>query len=275
MSYLINKRIDFTRTFRYRLSIQVDLSGFSFAILDDGAALCRQLHHHTFPDTQDLNDIYTEVVTWYRKYPQLKSYYSSVQCIYCAPLFTLVPESTFEPEKAATILQSVHDINDLDEVYFQSIPPFGAICIYSIPHSITSPILKNQSTTCFYSIAIPLIQMAIPLYGHTRAIFFYRSQYLYLTLMKEKQLLLCNSYYAPEFNTALYFLFFVLHQWQLNPESLRLYISGQISKQNRQLLQNYFPLISILSDDTIALTSSELTLQYSTILHPCESSEAH
>ena len=275
MPYLINKRVDFTKAFRYRLSIQADLSGFSFAIIDDAARICIQLHYHPFPDTQDHDDIYTEVVIWCQKHPQLKVLYSSVQCTYCAPSFTLVPESVFSPDKAAAILQSVHTINDLDEVYFHPLPQFGAICIYSIPNSLTAPILKHQSTTHFYSIVIQLIQMAMRLYGHTRALFFYWNQYLYITLMKEQQLLLCNAYHAPEFNTALYFLFFVLHQWQLNPESLRLYISGQITKQHRQVLCQYFPLISILTNETIALSSLEQTLPYSLILHPCESSEAH
>jgi len=273
-SYLINKRIDIHKTSQYRLSIQADLSGFSFAIVDDDAARCLQLHRHAFPNTQDSNDIYTEAVTWCQRHPQLKVLYSSVQCTYCAPFFTLVPESTFIPDKAATILQSVHILNDLDEIYFHPLSQFGAMCIYSVPNSITAPFLKNQSSIRFYSIAIPLIQMAMLLYGHTRILFFYREQYLYLTLMKEQQLLLCNAYYAPEFITALYFLFFVLHQWQLNPESLRLYISGQIVKRDRQLLHNYFPLISILIDDSIALSSSELNLLYSTILHPiCASQE--
>ncbi|MCL2727689.1 MAG: DUF3822 family protein [Bacteroidales bacterium] len=276
MPYLINKRIDLTRTFKYRLSIQADLSGFSFAILDDAAATCLQLHHHPFPNTiDDLNDLYTEAVSWRQKYSQLKHFFSSAQCVYCAPYFTLIPESIFVPEKAATILQSIHTIHDLDEVYYHPLPQFEAVCIYSVPNSITAPILKSQSAIRFYSIAIPLIQMTIPLYGHARALFFYQDQYLYLTLMKEKQLLLCNAYHAPEFTTALFFLFFVLHQWQLNPETIRLYIGGQISRENRQLLHNYFPLISILHENSVKLSSLENNLLYSTILHPvCASSEA-
>ena len=276
MPYLINKRIDLNRTFIYRLSIQADLSGFSFAILDDHAATCLQLHHHPFLKTTDLNDLYSEAVSWRQKYPQLKSFFSSAQCIYNAPFFTLVPESIFVPEKAAAILQSIHAIHDLDEVYYHPLPQFDAICIYSVPNSITAPMLKNQSATRFYSIAIPLIQMTTSLYGSTRALFFYRDQYLYLTLMKEEQLLLCNAYHAPEFTTALYFLFFALHQWQLNSETIRLYIGGQIPKENRQLLHNYFPWVSILYDDAIKLSSLENNLLYSTILHPvCASSEAH
>ena len=244
------------------------MSGFSFAVLDDAAALCRQLHYYTFSGTQDHNDIYAEMVSWSRKFPQLKSFYSSVQCVYCAPSFTFVPESVFVPDKAAAILQSIHPINDLDEVYFHALPHLGAICIYAIPNSITAPLLKSQPAASFYSIAIPLIQIAMPLYGHTRVLFFYRNQYLYLILIKEQQLLLCNAFHAPDFNTALYFLFFALHQWQLNPESLRLYISGQITKPNRQLLHNYFPIVSLLPQNAITLSSSEVTLQYSTILHP-------
>jgi hypothetical protein len=163
----------------------------------------------------------------------------------------------------------------LDEVYFHSLPQFNAVCIYSIPNSITAPILKNQPATRLYSIAVPMIEMATHLYGHTRILFFYWNQCLYITLLKERQLLLCNAYHAPAFHTAFYFLFFVLQQWQLNPETLRLYIGGQISKENRQLLQHYFPLISPLCNQNIQLPSLEQTLQYSAMLHPiCVSSEA-
>jgi hypothetical protein len=275
MSYLINKRVELSKTTRYRLSIQVGLSGFSFAVCNDIAGTCLQLHHYSFLDTQDHNDIYTEAITWCNKHPVLKKVFASAQCVYISPSFTLIPESAFLPTNAASILQSIHNISDLDEVYFYHLPQFGATCIYSIPNSITAPILKNQSSIRFYSIAVQLIQMTMSLYGHTRALFFYRNQHLYLIVMKEHRLLLCNAYHAEEFNTALYFLFFSLHQWQLNPESLRLYISGQISKQNRQILHTYFPKIAILSNDSIGFSTSELNLQYSTILHSCESSEEH
>ncbi|MDR2584879.1 MAG: DUF3822 family protein [Prevotellaceae bacterium] len=275
MSYLINKRIDFTKSFLYRLSIQADLSGFSFAILNDHTATCLQLLRHSFAETFDHNDIYSEVTTLCKKFPQLKARFSSVQCVWCAPFFTLIPSSSFVPDKAAYILQSMHSINDLDEVYFYPLPQFDAICIYSVPNSITAPLVKNQPTIRFFSIAPLLIQAATPLFGHTRVLFHYQYQTLYLTLMRDKELLLCNAYQAPEFTNALYFLFFALRQWQLNPESLRLYINGQISKQNRQLLHNYFPLISILSDSAISLPSSEYALLYNTILHQiCVSSEA-
>ena len=272
MPSIINKRIDHTETSRYRLSIQACLSGFSFAILDEAAALCRRLHCHTFSNPHDQDDVYTEMVMWCQRHLDLKYHYASAQCVYCSPSFSLVPESLFSPDKAAAILRSIHTINDLDEIHYHPLPQLGAICVFAIPNSITAPLLKSQPATQFYSIAVPLVQMATPLVGHTRILFFYQEQTLYLTLMRDQQLLLCNAFSAPEFNTALYFLFFVLHQWQLNPDSIRLYISGQITKQHRQILFNYFPLISVLSHEVISLPSLEETLQFSTILYPvCES----
>jgi len=269
MPYLINKRIDLTRTSRCRLSIQAHLNGFSFAILDEAEAttLCRQLHGHTFPDSHNPDDIYSETIMWCQKYSQLKYHYASTQCVFCTPTFTLVPESLFDPDRAAAILQSVHNINDLDEIYFHPLPQLEAICVYAIPNSITAPILKHQPTTRFYSIAVPLIQMLMPLYGHTRILFYVHNDYLYLTLAKEQQLLLCNAYHTPEFTTALYFLSLVLHQWQLNPDSTSLYISGQIPKHHRKMLHNYFPFITALSHNSIALPTLEHTLEYGTILH--------
>ena len=267
MPSIINKSIDLSRTTRYRLSIHAFLNGFSFAVLDEAASLCRQLHYYAFSSPFDHNDVYTEMTTSCRNHSQLKYNYSTAQCVFCSPSFTLVPHSLFVPEKAAAILKSIHTINELDEVYFHDLPRLGVTCVYSIPNAITAPLLKNQPATRFFPIASSLIQMVTPLLGHTRILFFYWDSFLYLTLMKEQQLLLCNAFHAPDFHTALYFLFLVLHQWQLNPDSLRLYISGEITKQNRKMLHNYFPSVVILFHEAISLPNLEHTLRFGTILH--------
>ncbi|MCL2502020.1 MAG: DUF3822 family protein [Bacteroidales bacterium] len=277
MPHIINKRIDLSGSALYRLSIQADLNGFSFAVLDDTTASCRMLHSYALPACSDYDELYTETAVWCKKFLPAQVPYVYAHCSFCAPSFTLVPNEVFVPEKAAQFLQSIHQINDLDEVSFYTLPELNAVCIYSIPNTLTSPILKAVKKTHFYSVAIPLIRIALSLPGHTRALFYYHNDHLYLGLMREQELLLCNAYEAPQANTALYFLFLSLHQWQLNPESILLYIAGQCSKSLIQLLSRYFPKIIALSDAKIMLQSQELNMRYSLMLHPvppCASSEA-
>ena len=277
MSYLINKRIDLSGQVPYRLSIQADLNGFSFAVLDDTTESCRMLHHHTLPEFTDYNELFTETTLWCKNYLPTNVPYSIAHCSFCSPVFTLIPDAVFIPEKAAQFLQSIHQINDLDEVYFYTLPEIHAVCIYAIPNALTTPILKAVKKTRFYSLSIPLISIIRSLPGHTRALFYYHNNCLYLGLVKEQQLLLCNAYEATQANTALYFLFLALHQWQLNPESTLLYAAGQCSKSLIQLLARYFPKLVSLSNNKIVLPSQELNIKYSLLLHsipPCASSEA-
>lgn len=248
----INKRIDLTKAASYRLSIQAYLNGFSFAVLDDAAATCLQLHHHAFPLSTDYNELYSETVTWCNKFLPTNVPFVQVHCSFCAPSFTLVPGSVFTPEKAAQILGAMHPINDLDEVYYYTLLELDAVCIYAVPNAITTPILKVFKETRFYSVAITLIRCMMSLSGHTRILSYFHNGYLYLVLMKEQQLLLCNAYQAPQHQTALYFLFLALQQWQLNPESIHLYMAGTCSKELVQLFSRYFPRIVSLAETKIA-----------------------
>ncbi|MCL1974142.1 MAG: DUF3822 family protein [Bacteroidetes bacterium] len=268
MPYFINKRIEVSRSTPYRLSIQADLNGFSFAVLDDATASCRMLHHHPLPVFTDYNELYTETALWCKKFLPTNVPYSLAHCSFCSPFFTLVPDTVFVPEKAAQILASIHHIHDLDEVYYYPLPPLKAVCIYSIPNALATPILKAVKKTRFYSVAIPLIKIATSLPGHTRVLFYPHQDYLYLGLVREQQLLLCNAYEAPQVNTALYFLFLALHQWQLNPESILLYLAGMCSKPLIQLLSRYFPRIISLTDNNFRLPSQEMNMQYSLMFHP-------
>jgi hypothetical protein len=260
----------------YRLSVQAGLNDCSFIVINDAAATCLSLHRFLYQSVSDDNERQKDLEGWLHKLRSKNAYHTVSQCCICLPSFTLVPSTVFHPETAAQLLKAVHPLGDLDEVYHFHLDSPELVCVYSIPQYLSQSLIKHYKHTQFYSIAIPILQRIIRLEGHTRALFFYWDQHLYLALARADQLLLCNAYKAPQFETALYFLFAALHQWQLNPMSLRLHISGQLQNIHLNLLCRYFPHILSLSDPEIALENDSLNLQHSLILHPlCASSEAY
>ena len=234
------------------------------------------LQHFLYQATLDDNERQKAFEGWLRKLSAQRRFYAVSQCCVCAPSFTLVPSKVFSPNTAASLLKAVYPIDDLDEVAHYSLEALDMVCIYSTPQYLSQSMIMHHKHTQFYSIAIPILQRIMRLEGHCRALFFYWDQHLYLALAREDQLLLCNAYKATQFETALYFLFAVLHQWQLNPVSLRLHVGGQLQNAHLNTLCRYFPHVLALSDPEISLDSDIHNLRYSMFLHPlCASSEAY
>ncbi len=63
---------------------------------------------------------------------------------------------------------------------------------------------------------------------------------LYLTIIQGRSLLLCGSFEAPDFVTALYHIFRALKKFQLNPEMSAIHFRTPLSPLQEQQLYNYF-----------------------------------
>jgi hypothetical protein len=63
---------------------------------------------------------------------------------------------------------------------------------------------------------------------------------LYLVIAQGKTLLLCNSFHAPDFTTAEYFIFMAMKKLQLNPEVSTISFRTPLSEDDEMSLYRYF-----------------------------------
>jgi hypothetical protein len=63
---------------------------------------------------------------------------------------------------------------------------------------------------------------------------------LYLVIAQGKSLLLCNSYMAPDFTTAEYFIFLAMKKLQLNPEVSSICFRTPLTDEDEMSLYRYF-----------------------------------
>jgi hypothetical protein len=68
----------------------------------------------------------------------------------------------------------------------------------------------------------------------------YMDGHLYLTIAQGKSLLLCNSFPAPDFTTAEYFIFLALKKLQLNPEVTSICFRTPLTEEQEMSLYRYF-----------------------------------
>ena len=69
---------------------------------------------------------------------------------------------------------------------------------------------------------------------------------LYLVIAQGKTLLLCNTYPAPDFTTAEYFIFLAMKKLQLNPEMSTINFRTPLSEENSMSLYRYFKSVETI-----------------------------
>ena len=214
-----------------RISIQVGLSGYSFKIESDN-----DLHSS---DWLSADRVFTT--------PEFLKRYEQVDIAVFTPKATLVPAQFYSPEVAHKLLSEVVTLKDSDLVESVQVPEYNAVLVYSNNIGETLTRVVSETVLCSDgSKAHPLPVMyhmlkslpSLPDYNKIMAA--YMDGILYLVLAQGATLLLCNSFKAPDFTTAQYFIFLAMKKLQLNPEMSTITFMTSLDYEQEMSLYRYF-----------------------------------
>ena len=179
--------------------------------------------------------------------PEFQRRYEEVGISVFSPKAALVPTQFFSPDKARDILSDVVRLADGDVVEYVPVPEQAAVLVFSnaigetLSKVISETVLRPDGTKArlLPEMYFMLGQLAeLPEYNKILAS--YMDGVLYLVIAQGKSLLLCNSYQAPDFTTAEYFIFLAMKKLQLNPEVSTIAFRTPLSEEDRMSLYRYF-----------------------------------
>ena len=214
-----------------RISIQVGLSGYSFKIHTADATVTS--------GWMSADKIFTT--------SEFQRRYEDVSISVFSPKFTLVPDQFQDPVADSQMLSDVADVSYGDAVSSVPVPEFGAVLVYST--NIGESLSKAVSETVLdYSgnKARPLpeiyfmLKSVMGLQDYNKILASYVDGILYLVIVQGRSLLLCNSFKAPDFTTAEYFIFLALKRLQLNPEVSTITFRTPLTEEDEMSLYSYF-----------------------------------
>ena len=139
------------------------------------------------------------------------------------------------------------NIKDEDVVDSVEVPGNAAVMLYSntigetLSKVISETVLKVDGSKV--SPRPELYYMLIELGNlkdYNKILASYADGYLYLVIAQGKSLLLCNSYAAPDFTTAEYFVFLAMKKLQLNPEVSTITFRTSLNEEQEMSLYRYF-----------------------------------
>lgn len=151
-------------------------------------------------------------------------------------MFTLVPTNFFNPDKEREALAGVARLGEDCAVRHIDIPQYDAVLVYSV---------DGDSVVSAPEIAGILDKLPdCPAYN--KILCSLRDGRLSIAIAQGKSLLLANSFAAPDFTTAEYYIFLAVKSLQINPEVSTICWTTALDKSEEMSLYRYFKSVIVL-----------------------------
>lgn len=145
-------------------------------------------------------------------------------------MFTLVPTNFFNPDKEREALAGVARLGEDCAVRHIDIPQYDAVLVYSV---------DGDSVVSAPEIAGILDKLPdCPAYN--KILCSLRDGRLSIAIAQGKSLLLANSFAAPDFTTAEYYIFLAVKSLQINPEVSTICWLTELEPGQEMSLYRYF-----------------------------------
>ena len=163
-------------------------------------------------------------------------------------MFTLVPTNFFNPDKEREALAGVARLGEDCAVRHIDIPQYDAVLVYSVDGD--SVVIPQYDAVLVYSVDGDSVVSAPEIAGildklpdcpaYNKILCSLRNGRLSIAIAQGKSLLLANSFTAPDFTTAEYYIFLAVKSLQINPEVSTICWLTELEPGQEMSLYRYF-----------------------------------
>ncbi len=268
MPVIVNKQLELDKTIQYRLSIQADLNGFSFSIVNDILKRCHFLYQSDFAFIEDPDTYNVAIYKMIKSFPLLSKKFISTDVVINTHKYTSIPLSNFKSEDAGLILGQLHFLEELDEVDIIIDESQEMALIFAVNSTLLNTIKTIQPDFKVAPSIYPFIKNTRYFPDPNNIFIQYHKGHVHIIVVQGSRLIFCNSFPAMQFNTALYFLMLAVKQSGLKQETFTVVLSGNIREEDVLCLTKYFPRVSYFRHPSILLGNSELEMKYASMMFP-------
>ena len=266
MPVIVNSQHLLEKTKDYRLSIQADLNGFSFSVIDDSKREVLYLYSSDFSVVSGESELFAEecakIIT---DQSIFKRKFKTVNLIYSTEKYSLIPLKLYQKEKELEELTKLHHIDELEEVNTINIVKSEMVMIYAVSSTLLNLIKKYHPNLIIYPSLYTYLNVLPDLDGYNKLFFQYIGNIVTVVAAEKERIVFCNSFPASNFSSALYFVLLALKQAQFNPELTAVYINGNIKDYEIFDITRYFPKVNYFRNKDIPLGDPVAEMRYSTM----------
>jgi hypothetical protein len=244
---LIDKSLDLNKTEKYHISIQIDLDGVSFCILDISRSIYVAFKKYTINKVKDTENLVDRIEKILSEDDLLTHSFRSSSLLYLTQKSTLVPASFFDEGKMKDFFEFNHALEELDELNFNFIQDIDAYNVFAIPTDVANLVYNKFRTVKFYHQATPFIKSVISGFGEPSGMHINLNRDFFDIIVKENdKLKFYNTFRFLNETDLLYFVMYVSTQLNINNKTILLTLCGEPSDKPVffDALGKYFPNLS-------------------------------
>lgn len=239
----VDETLDINLTQSYYLSIQADLNGLSFCILDPVRNKYIVLEHYNFKPNQLFEDYLDELEKFIDNHKLLKNSFKEVKLIWLSRKNTLIPDSLFDQSKLKPLLELTHHLDYLDEIHYHPLKYTDSISAFVVPNLVGNLLVKRFSKIKFYNQQIPFINHIIQKHHaeQTKGFVNVQNDFFEFVISKNGQIEFYNNFKIKTAAEMAYFILYAIEQNQLDVQNIEIFLSGLIQKdsENYQMLKKF------------------------------------
>jgi len=235
----IDETLDINTTQSYELSIQLNLNGLSFCLLDTIRNKYIALQNYSLKPDNSFDDYLDSIESLLKSNELLNQKFKSVKLIWLSNKNTLIPSSLFITTNLKSYFEFNQKINDLDEIHYTELKYANAYSVFTIPNQIATIFTRLYPKIRFYNQQSPIIEYALfnsnsnehKVYVNVESYFFD------LTITYANKLLIYNNFIYKNAVDMLYYIMYSFDQLNINAETTELILSGDITKNSQDHLK--------------------------------------
>jgi len=244
----------------YHLSIQSDLNGFCFCVLDldrrQYVALRAQAYH---PAVTDYNDLQKALEHMLISEPLLNINFSSVSCMYVSRSATLIPNVLVDKMLLKSFLEFNAPLNELDEVHSCPIQSLDAEAIFAIPSPLAAKLSGKYKSVKFYHQCVPMLSLLTELSKHDEhsglLAVNINNGFADIALYARGGLKIYNTFELIAPADLVYFMLAVARQHKVNEKKMEVFLSGNIGAYVGEVAAFFPALVQVKPRPQLPLAS--------------------
>jgi len=279
---IIQRKIKLESILLKKLSIQISLSGLSFCILNGAERKVVYLKRFDFKSKLTPEAVLEHLKSAIAEESSLNETFDSVLVLFQNELSNLVPEKFFNEAHSADYLKFSSKIMKTDFISHDRIAANKSVNVFVPFVNINNYIFEVYGAFEYKHASTILIEHALKNEVTVEEDHMYLNVapfHYEMVVVKKGQLELYNSFEYTTPEDFIYYILFTVEQLKLNPESLKIKLSGTIEKDDPlyKLLYTYIRCVAFeLPSEKFTFDRLELQVskhQYTLILNsfnPCE-----
>ena len=213
------------------LSIQISLNGLSFCILKTDTKTISYLKHFSFAQKQTPFQVLDELKKIFETNQELQNGFSSMHVVYINELSTLVPKPLFNEDVIADYLKFNSKILQTDFIAHDNITINDSVNVYVPYININNYLYERFGSFAYKHFSTILIDEILQAEKHAEDKKMYvhvHENHFEIVVTNKGELTLYNTFSYSTKEDFIYYILFTAEQLQLNPETLKLVLLGNI-----------------------------------------------